>query len=68
MSVRFHLFMFDVNRVNEDFECKKVGSKCFSVAPGMEIFSLDLRELLKKVSLVVRCESVYNLQSQSDLR
>ena len=42
MSLRFLLFVFDVNRVNKDFECKKVGSKFFSVAPGMEIFSLDL--------------------------
>ena len=29
MSLRFLLFVFDVNRVNKDFECKKVGSKFF---------------------------------------
>ena len=41
MSVRFHLFVFDVNQENKYFVCKKVGSRFSCVAPGMERFSLD---------------------------
>ena len=48
MSLRFHLFVFDVNRGNKDFVCKKVGSTFFSVTPGMEIFSLDLPRAAEK--------------------
>ena len=58
MSLRFLLFVFDVNRVNKDFECKKVGSKFFLWPQGCIYSPLIFRELLKKVSLVVRCESV----------
>ena len=34
-----HLFVSDVNQGNEDFECKKVGSKFSCVTPRMERFS-----------------------------
>ena len=48
MSGRLHLFISDVNQGNQDFECKKVGSRFSCVAPGMEKFSLDLPQAVKK--------------------
>ena len=42
MSLRIHLLVSDVNQGNEEFDCKKVGSGPFCVAPGMERFSLYL--------------------------
>ena len=42
MSLRFHLFVSDVDPGDEDFMCERVGSKFCRLAPGMERFSLDL--------------------------
>ena len=49
MSLRFHLFVSNVNQGNKDLECKKVCSRFSRVAPGMESFSLDLPRAVKKV-------------------
>ena len=60
MSVRFHLFVFDVNQENKYFVCKKVGSRFSCVVPGMERFSLgalengDQQMLLVVISFVLR--------------
>ena len=43
VSLRFRLFISDLNQGNKDFESKNVGSRFFSVVPWMERFSLDLR-------------------------
>ena len=42
VSLRFCLFISDLNQGNKDIECKKVGSRFFRVVPWMERFSLDL--------------------------
>ena len=42
VSLRFNLFVSDVNQDNEDFRWKKVGARVSGVTPGMERFSLDL--------------------------
>ena len=57
MSLRFHLFVSDISQLNEDFDCKKVGSRFSSLAPGMEEFSLDLPRAVKKSALggMLRC-------------
>ena len=49
--------MSDVNQGNEDFDCKKVGSRFSSLAAGMEEFSLDLPRAVKKSALggMLRC-------------
>ena len=49
MSLRFHLFVSDVNQENEDFESKQVGSRFSCVTTGMERFSLDLLQAVKKM-------------------
>ena len=49
MSVRFHLFVSNLNQGNKDFKCKKVCSRFSCMAPGMERFSLDLPRAVKKV-------------------
>ena len=50
MSLRFHLFISDVNQGNKDFECE-VGSRFSCVAPGIEKFPLDLPRTVKKMCL-----------------
>ena len=42
MSLRFHLFLSDVNQGNKDFGCEKVGSRFSCVAIGVGRFSQDL--------------------------
>ena len=42
VSLRFNLFVSDVNQGNEDFRWKKVGARVSGVAPEMERLSLDL--------------------------
>ena len=42
MSLRFHLFVSDVNRRNEDFGCNEVDARFSDVVTGMERFSLYL--------------------------
>ena len=37
-----HVFVSDINEENEDFGCKKVGSRFSSVTPRTERFCLDL--------------------------
>ena len=48
VSLRFYLFVSDVNQGNKDFECKKLGSRFSCLTPGMESFSLDLPQAVKK--------------------
>ena len=48
MSLRFQIFVSDVDLGNEDFMCKRVGSRFCCLAPGMERFSLDLLRAVKK--------------------
>ena len=58
MSLRFHLFVSDVDPGNEDFMCKRVGSRFCCLArygkiwaryrPEMERYSLDLPQAVKK--------------------
>ena len=48
MSLRFHFFVSDVDPGNEDFMCKRVGSRFCCLAPGMKRFSLDLLQAVKK--------------------
>ena len=60
VSLRFDLFISDVNQGNEDLECKKVGSRFSCMAPGMERFSLDLQRAVKKCALEVGCGGVWN--------
>ena len=48
MGLRFHLFLSDSNQGNEDFGYKKVVSRFSCLAPGMERFSLDLMQVVKK--------------------
>ena len=49
MSLRFHHFVSDVNQENEDFESKQGGSRSSCVTTGMERFSLDLLQAVKKM-------------------
>ena len=42
MNLRCHLFVSDMNQGNEDFRCKKVGSRFSCVAPRTKRFSLNL--------------------------
>ena len=58
MSVRFRLFVSNLNQGNTDFECKKVCSRFSCMAPGMERFSLDLPRDVKKSALEVVCGGV----------
>ena len=60
MSLRFHLFVSDVNQGNKDFECKKLGSRFSCLAPYMERFSLDLLKAVEKCALEVGCGSVWD--------
>ena len=41
MNLRCHLFVSDMNQGNEDFRCKKVGSRFSCVAPRTKRFSLN---------------------------
>ena len=43
-----HVFVSDINEGNEDFGCKKVGSRFSSVTPRTERFCLDLPWASKK--------------------
>ena len=67
MGLRFHLVVSDVDPGNEDFMCKRVGSKMFPcVSAGMERFSLDLlRAVRKGCDLGLGCGSLWNLWSQT---
>ena len=58
MSLRFHIFVSNINQGNENFECKKVGSRSFCITTGIEMFSLDLLQAVKKVE--VGCGCVWN--------
>ena len=49
VSLRFNLFVSDVNQGNRNFPCKKVDSRFSSVAPEMEMFSLYLPWAVKKI-------------------
>ena len=42
VNLRCHLFVSDMNQGNEDFRCKKVGSRFSCVAPRTKRFSLNL--------------------------
>ena len=52
MSLRFHPFISDLNQGNEDFECKKVGSRFSCVAPGMETLAQDLSRAVKRENVL----------------
>ena len=60
MSLRFHLFVSDISQLNEHFERKKVGSRFSCVALGMERFSLDLPQPIKRCTLEVGCGGAWN--------
>ena len=55
MSLRFHLFVSDVNQENEGFGFKKVDSRFSCVAPGIEGLSLDLLRAVKKENVLWSC-------------
>ena len=48
VSLRGHLFVFDINQQNKDFGCKKVRERFSGVAPKMKMFFLDLPSVVKK--------------------
>ena len=57
MRLRFHLVLSDVDLQNEDFMCKRVGTKMFFRVPRDGRFSLDLLQDGKKgCALKVGCE------------
>ena len=67
VSVRFHLFYVDQG--NEDFVCKKVGSRFSCVVSRMEKFSLDLPQTVEKeCALEKGCGGVWNSLPQANLR
>ena len=66
MSLRLHLFVSDVDPENKDFMCKRVGAKISYAAPGMERFSLDLPQVVKKrCTLKLGCGGVWNFWLQA---
>ena len=66
MSLRFYLFVSDVDPGNEEFMCKKVDSRFAYVAQGMGRFYLDLPQAVKKeYTLEVGFGCVWNLLSQA---
>ena len=62
MSLRFHLFVSDVDSGNENIMCKRVG-----VSPEMKRFSIDLPRAVKKgCTLEVECRGLWKLWWQAN--
>ena len=66
MSLRLHLFVSDVDPENKDL-CARGWVQRFSyAAPGMERFSLDLPQVVKKrCTLKLGCGGVWNFWLQA---
>ena len=68
VSLRLHLFVFDVDPGNEDFRCKRVGAKIFLRGPrDGKVLLRSSTSCEKGYALEVECGGVWNLWSQTKI-